>query len=263
MPGIAHIHSMKEWKAALAVAGDKVAVVDFFATWCPPCKAIAPLFAELAESHANLVFLKVDVDEAEVEDVVKAAGITCMPTFQASRFYKGGAKIDEFTGASQDKLRERCGKYNAAADAGKKPAAKKPAAKKPAAKKPAARTAKKPAAGVAKKPAAGKKRAAADNGADGDGEDAYVISGDAAKVLTEVLGDIAAEVKAMLAEDEEAPKAGGRRAGAKKPAAKKPAAKKPAATKKPAARKTAAKKPAAGAGGGRAAPRTRSRAAAA
>jgi thioredoxin 1 len=42
-------------------------VVDFTATWCGPCRLMAPIFTELSKKFENLIFLKVDVDEVQVQ----------------------------------------------------------------------------------------------------------------------------------------------------------------------------------------------------
>ncbi|SPJ73126.1 related to TRX thioredoxin [Fusarium torulosum] len=63
-------------------------VVDFYADWCPPCRAIAPVFSNLADTHASkghLAFAKVNTDH--VKEVAVKYGISAMPTFV---FFSGG-----------------------------------------------------------------------------------------------------------------------------------------------------------------------------
>ena len=57
---------------------DKPVVVDFFATWCGPCKMLAPVLSELAEEHPEILFVKIDVDEAPA--LASAFGVTSIPT---------------------------------------------------------------------------------------------------------------------------------------------------------------------------------------
>ncbi|TKW51026.1 Thioredoxin-like protein [Colletotrichum tanaceti] len=80
--------SGKVYKVSSAAELDSVlasssrVVVDFYADWCPPCRAIAPVFSELADKHAaegRLAFAKVNVDH--VNDVAGRYGVTAMPTF--------------------------------------------------------------------------------------------------------------------------------------------------------------------------------------
>lgn len=63
-------------------------VVDFYADWCPPCRAIAPVFSKLADDHArrdHLAFAKVNVDH--VDGVARRYDVSAMPTFV---FFEGG-----------------------------------------------------------------------------------------------------------------------------------------------------------------------------
>ena len=56
-----HVTSENFEKALQATPG--VAVVDFFATWCGPCKMLAPTVEKMAELHPEVHFYKVDIDE--------------------------------------------------------------------------------------------------------------------------------------------------------------------------------------------------------
>ncbi|XP_015456924.3 thioredoxin [Astyanax mexicanus] len=102
------IEDKDSFDKALRDAGSKLVVVDFTATWCGPCKMIAPYYKELSDNpqNSNVVFLKVDVDDAQ--DVAAHCEIKCMPTFH---FYKNGKKIDEFSGGNRDKLVEILNKH--------------------------------------------------------------------------------------------------------------------------------------------------------
>ncbi|KAJ3396221.1 Thioredoxin-2 [Lobulomyces angularis] len=51
----------------------KVVVVDFTATWCGPCKMVAPKFEEMSKKYPDAVFVKVDVDQCQ--DISQNAGI--------------------------------------------------------------------------------------------------------------------------------------------------------------------------------------------
>jgi thioredoxin 1 len=80
----------------------KLFVIDFTATWCGPCKMIAPFFEEMSVEFGDAcVFLKVDVDEGG--EIAQAYSVMSMPTFL---FIKDGKIVDRFSGASVEKLRQ-------------------------------------------------------------------------------------------------------------------------------------------------------------
>ena len=80
---------------------NKLFVLDFWATWCGPCKRIAPVFARLAQENSEAVFYKIDVDEAGVSDLVNELRIESLPTFI---FIRGGKILKRFSGANEGEL---------------------------------------------------------------------------------------------------------------------------------------------------------------
>jgi thioredoxin 1 len=65
------------------VSGDGIVFVDFWAAWCRPCQAFAPVFEEAARNHPDIVFGKVDTDAEQ--ELAAAYRITSIPTLMAFR----------------------------------------------------------------------------------------------------------------------------------------------------------------------------------
>lgn len=87
--------------------GEQPLVVDFWATWCGPCRMVAPIIEELAKEYDGRITVgKCDVEENE--DIAVEYGIRNIPTIL---FFKGGQVVDKLVGAQpKAKLQE---KFNA------------------------------------------------------------------------------------------------------------------------------------------------------
>ncbi|XP_023525273.1 thioredoxin H1-like [Cucurbita pepo subsp. pepo] len=96
-------HTVGSWKQQILKGkqSNKLIVVDFTAAWCGPCRAMAPVFAELAKKMSNVIFLKVDVDELMA--VAAEWGVSALPCFM---FLKNGKVVDRFVGARKDQLQK-------------------------------------------------------------------------------------------------------------------------------------------------------------
>ena len=84
--------------------GSQPLVVDFWATWCGPCRMVAPVISELAEVYDGKITVgKCDVEDNE--DLAQEFGIRNIPTIL---FFKGGQVVDKLVGAQpKAKLEEK------------------------------------------------------------------------------------------------------------------------------------------------------------
>ena len=76
--------------------GDLPVVVDLWATWCGPCKMVAPIISELAADYdGKIVVGKCDVEEND--ELAAQFGVRTIPTIL---FFKNGEVVDKFVGAT-------------------------------------------------------------------------------------------------------------------------------------------------------------------
>ena len=81
-----HINSKEEFDALIK---EGLVLVDFFATWCGPCKMLSPVLEEVANENPDLTILKIDVDEVGV--LAANYGIQAIPTLI---LFKNGQRVD-------------------------------------------------------------------------------------------------------------------------------------------------------------------------
>ncbi len=76
------------------INGNDIVLVDFWASWCGPCRAFAPTFTKASEANPDIVFGKVDTEAQE--ELAAAAEIRAIPTLMA---FKQGRLVFNQAGA--------------------------------------------------------------------------------------------------------------------------------------------------------------------
>ncbi|MEV5000297.1 thioredoxin [Nocardioides sp. LML1-1-1.1] len=76
------------------VLDNQIVFVDFWASWCGPCRNFAPIYEEASEKHGDLVFASVNTEEEQ--QLAAAARVTSIPTLMA---FKNGALVFSQAGA--------------------------------------------------------------------------------------------------------------------------------------------------------------------
>ena len=85
-----HINSVEEFDNSVK---EGLVLVDFFATWCGPCRLLSPVLEEISEENPQLQVLKIDVDE--VGALAARYGIQSIPTLM---LFKDGQRVETRVG---------------------------------------------------------------------------------------------------------------------------------------------------------------------
>lgn len=85
---VIHINSTAEFDTQ--IANNSKVIIDFFATWCGPCKMLSPVLEKIADENPDITILKVDVDKLS-ELAVKYA-VYSIPQMN---FFKDGKEVGE------------------------------------------------------------------------------------------------------------------------------------------------------------------------
>ena len=98
---------LEEGQNLREIKNNKKVLVDYFATWCMPCKMLSPILEEVAEADKEVTIVKVDIDEFEQEAVM--AGIRSVPTLV---YYKDGKEAKRVSGVhTKEEILEIINKY--------------------------------------------------------------------------------------------------------------------------------------------------------
>ena len=104
---IKYVNNKEEFKEAV-LTNKKPVLVDFFATWCPPCKMLTPVLEKIDEQGVSFDIVKVNIDE--VQDLASEYKIEVVPTML---IFKDGVQMDKIVGfVDEDKIIDSMSNYN-------------------------------------------------------------------------------------------------------------------------------------------------------
>ena len=100
---VIHIKTPTEYEKLRDVG---LVVVDYYTTWCGPCKKFAPVFKDMAAKNPGVTFLSVDAESIEHQD---CENIQSVPTF---RIFLNGNMKREFSGVDKEKIERYLERYS-------------------------------------------------------------------------------------------------------------------------------------------------------
>ena len=96
-----------EWSELQALLNsNRTVIVDVFATWCGPCKKIAPIFEAASKQYPEILFVKTNCSDSQ--EIAHQLDVSSIPTFIV---FVDGEETDRMSGGNIDRLRALIAKY--------------------------------------------------------------------------------------------------------------------------------------------------------
>ena len=107
---ICEITDIEEFNNILNSSNNLYAIIDFYASWCKPCKKISPYFESLSKSneYEDLDFIKINIDDAS--EIADNFSVSKLPTFLiiSTNNQEVEERLEE---AEEEKIKKLCNKY--------------------------------------------------------------------------------------------------------------------------------------------------------
>jgi thioredoxin 1 len=78
-PEIYEPKTMEEYIEMMKTSG--IIIIDFYATWCKPCKRIIPIYRKLADKYNHFTFMKLNISNLEFKDLLSSLDVIKLPSF--------------------------------------------------------------------------------------------------------------------------------------------------------------------------------------
>lgn len=103
-----YLQSAQELSKLLKDQPDKLILLDFYAEWCGPCMQLSPKLDALAASNGNLLIVKADADNDNLETLCSHYKVSALPTLI---FFKNGEIVDFFSSADELRINNTIQKF--------------------------------------------------------------------------------------------------------------------------------------------------------
>jgi len=106
---VSEIKTIDDFQTAIGDETSGLVIIDFFTTWCGPCKRFQPIFEKLSSENPDVGFYKIDGDNYIMKEIMSACNVKAYPSFC---FFRKGKYVTKMEGASEENFVKLMKQYN-------------------------------------------------------------------------------------------------------------------------------------------------------